>query len=145
MGGDACHHCGEFRPTQYLPIPTELRPSPLANPPFAPESFCPGSIFKLIHPLKSTTQPFYQPRNDPSPLQDYAEAQATIEKMTEFDANNNVLTIIAHDRSLLDVLDFFPVTANDWKEKGWRSTGLWRFLADFKPALGHVSAESTDP
>ncbi|KAH6611799.1 beta-lactamase-like protein [Boeremia exigua] len=144
MGGDACHHCGEFRPTQYLPIPAELSPSPLTNPPFVPETFCPGSLFQSIHPLKSASQPFYKPKNDPSLLQNYAETEITIEKLIEFDANNDVLTIIAHDRSLLDVLDFFPASVNDWKANGWRTTGMWRFLADFRPALDYVSAEDNE-
>jgi hypothetical protein len=103
MGGDACHHCGEFRPTEYLPIPNELSPSPLSSPPFTPGSFCPGSLLTAVHPLKSATQPFYKPREDPSLLQNYKETLTTIGKMTEFDANTNVLTIIAHDGSLLDV------------------------------------------
>jgi hypothetical protein len=132
MGGDACHHCGEFRPTEYLPIPTELSPSPLSSPPFTPGSFCPGSLLTAVHPLKSATQPFYKPREDPSILQKYQETLTTIGKMTEFDANPNVLTIIAHDTSLLDVMDFFPAAANAWKEKGWKQAGMWRFLADFR-------------
>ncbi|KAJ4982687.1 metallo-beta-lactamase superfamily protein [Stagonosporopsis vannaccii] len=139
MGGDACHYCGEFRPTQYLPIPATISPSPISDPPFTPGGFCPGSLFQAIHPLKSTTQPFYRPKEDPGLLQDYVETQTTIEKLTEFDANSNVLTIIAHDRSLLDVLDFYPASANDWKEKGWRQAGMWRFLADFKLAIDQTS------
>lgn len=67
-------------------------------------------------------------------MQDFEESQRTVEKLTEFDANDNVLTVIAHDRSLLDILDFYPASANSWKEKGWRQTGMWRFLADFRYA-----------
>ncbi|KAJ4985088.1 metallo-beta-lactamase superfamily protein [Stagonosporopsis vannaccii] len=135
MGGDACHHCGQFRPTPYLPMPATLSPSPLANPPFAQSSFCPGSLFKQIHPQKSLAEPFYRVKNKPQFLQDLPATLQTVDKLTEFDANENVLVIIAHDRSLLDVLEFYPSSANSWKEKGWREAGMWRFLADFKLAV----------
>ncbi|CAN9302361.1 unnamed protein product [Alternaria alternata] len=53
-------------------------------------------------------------------LQDFVEMQKTLEKMTEFDADENVLGVVAHDRTLLDVLEFYSANANSWKEKGWR-------------------------
>lgn len=28
MGGDAWHHCGEIRPSQFLPLPAEIHPNP---------------------------------------------------------------------------------------------------------------------
>jgi hypothetical protein len=139
MGGDVCHHCGEFRPTEYLPIPTTLSPSPITNPPFAPNSFCPGSVLRAIHPQKSATKPFYRVKEGQHLLQDFVETQKTLEKMTEFDADENVLVVIAHDRTLLDVLEFYPANANSWKEKGWREAGMWRFLADFRFAIHRSS------
>lgn len=67
---------------------------------------------------------------------DVEAAQESIEKMEDFDANENVLTIFAHDQTLLDVVEFFPKeTANDWKRKGWREKGMWRFLGDFEEAV----------
>lgn len=32
MGGDIAHHGGEFRPTEYLPIPENIVPNPLLAP-----------------------------------------------------------------------------------------------------------------
>ena len=32
MGGDIAHHGGEFRPTEYLPIPEKIVPNPMAAP-----------------------------------------------------------------------------------------------------------------
>ena len=56
--------------------------------------------------------------------------------MGEFDAMENVLTIIAHDATLLEAVGLFPqTTANAWQEKGWREQVLWRFLGDFKGAV----------
>jgi hypothetical protein len=36
---------------------------------------------------------------------------------------------------LLDVMDFFPKEANEWKAKGWKEEGRWRFLKDFQRAV----------
>lgn len=55
LGGDACHHAAEFRPTEYLPLPNHI-PSfkhPTNNIP------CPCSFFEQIHPKKSRTKPYY--------------------------------------------------------------------------------------
>jgi uncharacterized protein YfbU (UPF0304 family) len=65
--------------------------------------------------------------------------QKTLEKMTEFDADEYVLVVVAHDRTLLDVLEFYSANANSWKEKGWREAGMWRFLADFRFAIHRSS------
>jgi len=43
--------------------------------------------------------------------------------------------IVAHDASLLDVVSFFPKSANDWKSLDWGKNGRWRFLADFSKGL----------
>ena len=67
--------------------------------------------------------------------EDPAKALDTVQKLKAFDAHDNVLVIIAHDPSLIDVLDFFPKTLNDWKKEGWAEAGRWRFLADFKDAV----------
>ena len=44
MGGDACHHNGEFRPSQYMPLPENISPHPWEGK----GAVCPGSIFQII-------------------------------------------------------------------------------------------------
>lgn len=66
---------------------------------------------------------------------DLETAQKTVDQLGEFDGDDDVLVIIAHDTKMKDVVEFFPETANAWKEKGWKSVGLWRFLEDFAGAL----------
>ena len=51
--------------------------------------------------------------------------------MTEFDAQDNIFSVIAHDLSLMDVVEFYPLNLNFWKDKGWKEQGHWRFLRDF--------------
>ena len=50
----------------------------------------------------------------------------------EFDADESVFSIIAHDMSLFDVVEFYPKKANEWREKGWCREGRWRFLREFE-------------
>ncbi|KAI9820183.1 MAG: hypothetical protein M1827_005805 [Pycnora praestabilis] len=137
MGGDACHHGGEFRPTEYLPLPKHISPNPLD---FKRPMSCPGALFEAIHPKKSATEPFYEIADlgGKGVAHDADEAKASVRKMEEFDADENVFVVIAHDETLLDVVDFFPKKANAWKEKGWAVDGKWRFLKDFKEAVEEV-------
>ena len=129
LGGDIAHHGGEFRPTQYLPLPDSISPNPLEAP-FAKSSApCPGEIFQAIHPTKSRTEPFFKPEG--SVHADDKEANRSIDKMTEFDAYEDVFSVIAHDETLFDIVDFYPKVANEWKAKGWEREGRWRFLRSF--------------
>ncbi|KAF2973443.1 hypothetical protein GQX73_g75 [Xylaria multiplex] len=134
MGADGCHHCGSLRPNKHLPLPDQVSPSPFSIPPHLQGSICPGSLLKAIHPRRSSTEPYYSHLHQ-AYGRDVAEAEATIHKMIDFDANEDVFVVIAHDKSLLDVIDFFPKSANEWKVKGWKETGRWRFLEDFKEAV----------
>ena len=55
----------------------------------------------------------------------------------EADAQGKVLVVMAHDDSLLPVMDFFPKSANDFMTKGWVEKGRWLFLKDFAKAVKH--------
>ena len=135
LGGDACHHGTEIRPSKYRPIPSVIYPSPYAaidsDAFLSARSGCPGSVFQNeIHPSKSSREPFCRPSEDIS--HDLDEAVRSIEKLQELDARENIFTVFAHDQSLFDIVDFFPNPANDWKAKGWKEKGFWRFLGEFK-------------
>lgn len=134
MGADTCHHCGSLRPTEQIPLPDEITPSPFSSPRYAPNTTCPGALLEEIHPHRSRTTPFYA-NLSAAPDRDVEEAERSISKMAEFDANENVFVAIAHDRTLLDIIDFFPKSANNWKEKGWKEASRWRFLEDFHKAV----------
>lgn len=131
LGGDIAHQAGEFRPTEYMPLPDEIRPDPLQKPFVNSVSFCPGHIFSALHPRGSATKPFYTLKVKDGIHVDGAQAQATVDDMQAFDAHENIFVAIAHDHSLKDVYDYFPKSANGWKEKGWKKEGRWRFLAEF--------------
>lgn len=127
MGGDCCHHGGEFRPTEFLPLPKSIPPPATRKGVGA----CPGAYFQeQVHPFKSATRPFYDVAQGFS--HDHDEAVRSIGKLQDFDANDDVLTIIAHDSTLLDNLDFYPKKLNDWKAKDHKKQVLWSFCGDFK-------------
>lgn len=130
MGADACHHGGEFRPTENLPIPKEVNLGPVHS--HASMRFCPGSLFEKLSP---EGKPFYQVSNF---TYDHAKAEETIKKLEVFDAAENVWVVIAHDPSLLEEgmgVEFFPKrTINEWKEKNLAEKTRWRFLKDFEEA-----------
>ena len=133
MGGDIAHHGGEFRPTKWLPIPDDIQPSPLVAPYSRSAPVCPGSVFEAIHPNPGSNEPYMQPKG---PIHDDTEGViVSLEKFTEFDAQDNIFAMIAHDGSLLDVVDFYPKPANEWRKKGWKEQGKWRFLRDFNTTV----------
>jgi glyoxylase-like metal-dependent hydrolase (beta-lactamase superfamily II) len=128
MGGDCCHHGGEFRPTEYLPLPKHIAPAPMSK--FGLGG-CPGAyMVEHVHPKRSATQPFYDVAQGFS--HDHDEAVRSIRKLEEFDANDDVLMCIAHDHTLLGNVDFYPASINDWKAKGYGDKVRWTFCGDFK-------------
>ena len=63
---------------------------------------------------------------------------ATIEKIQSLDASENILTIIAHDNTIQDILPVFPKDINDWKKDGLGTKTRWKFLSDFKQLFNEV-------
>ena len=126
MGGDACHHGGEFRPTEYMPLPKEVARAPLSR--FG--AGCPGAfLVEKIHPLSSATEPFYDIAKGFS--HDHDEAKRSIRKLQEFDASDDVLVCIAHDQTMMGNVDFYPKSLNDWKAQGIQKKIRWAFVGDF--------------
>nr|OQO24637.1 hypothetical protein B0A51_08723 [Rachicladosporium sp. CCFEE 5018] len=141
LGGDIAHHGGEFRPTEYLPLPDDIKPNPLYPLGSKSAPRCPGEIFEALHPKHTRTEAFMQPKSGESAHVDGAQAKLQIEKMGEFDGYDSIFPVIAHDQSLYDVVDFYPKPANDWKAKGWKTEGTWRFLRDFETGKEEYSPQ----
>ncbi|CAE6477038.1 hypothetical protein ACGC1H_003271 [Rhizoctonia solani] len=137
LGGDICHHSGQMRPTEYLPLPESISPNPF--PGKVKGVACPGSVLLDLHPRHSATEPFYRVSSGGG-SSDPLEAQKSLNKLTDFDCYQNIFTIIAHDATLLDIVDFFPKALNDWKVRGYREKGLWKFVADFREAVEEHSS-----
>lgn len=133
MGADAAHQAGEFRPSEWLPLPDTISPHPLDAHAQSP---CPGALFEHLLPGGDRMKPFLRvSRAEGGNALDPEEAQRTIGKMQEADAHDKILVVIAHDKTLLPVLDFFPKYINDFASKDWVEKGRWGFLQDFQTAL----------
>lgn len=131
MGGDACHHGGEFRPTEYLPLPTRFNPSPFTGPVL---SVCPGALLQAAHHEMRADKPFYSVRKGFSHNEEQCEH--TITRVTQFDGVDNVLVVIAHDPALLEQgFPMYPSAANQWKQSDFARTLRWCFLKDFQQAV----------
>lgn len=127
MAGDASHHAGEFRPTEYLPLPKEINTSTAHS----------GADFQSVHCDKSATKPFYNVTS--SFAYDKELADWTIAGMEEFDCQDNVLLLTAHDEHVVEpepIVNFFPESLNGWHEKGVGRKAKWLFLHDFEKAVG---------
>jgi glyoxylase-like metal-dependent hydrolase (beta-lactamase superfamily II) len=135
LAADACHHMGQLRPSAYLPLPDAISPNPSEANPIsgsAQENLSTTGFRKLL-PESKDTEPFYglnEGLHD-----DIVRAEDTLEKLQAFDANDNVLVIIAHDWSLLRVLDLYPRDINQWRGQNWGELARWKFLADFEDAV----------
>ena len=137
MAGDVCHHAGELRPSEYLPIPHDILPNPLEPTSSRP---CAGAMFEQVNTDRGRKkdEPFFRvPRPDEglTVAHDAVEAQRSIGKAQELDVREDIMTMFAHDDSLVGVVDFFPAEASDWKKKGWDKDATWAFLKDFGEAV----------
>ena len=141
LGGDIAHHCGEFRPSPYTPLPDMITPSPFSDM----KSACPGKIFVAIHPKQSREEPFFDPvRGEEGWHHAAEEAKESIEKLIEADAYDNIFPIMAHDSSLVGVVDLHPKTANLWMEQGWKERSRWGFLSSFAATVEESPCTSDD-
>lgn len=162
MGADSFHHPSQLRPHKSAPLPETIPEDvipPTVNTSGTTGGLCPGSIFETIHPATKRrsqhipshyktqistyhtgprTTPFFtisQKPNGETVAVDIEQARATIRRLQAFDGNENVLVIAAHDITLAPVIELFPARANEWKRKGWKEKGRWRFLKDLLPAV----------
>jgi hypothetical protein len=132
LGADCAHHCGMFRPSPLTPLPETISPSPLEHPMSA--SVCPCSLFERAHPNPESfrTTPFYDPA---APMAvDPVAHRTTLDALKMLDASPDVFVILAHDASLLDVVEFFPTADLTGWEKlpSKKDVCQWRFLNDFR-------------
>jgi len=132
LGGDCAHHCGMFRPSPLTPLPDTISPSPFEDPMSA--SVCPCSLFERAHPTPESfrTTPFYEPV---APMAvDPVAHRNTLDALKILDASPDVFVILAHDASLLDVVEFFPTAdlAGWEKRPSKKDVCQWRFLNDFR-------------
>ncbi|KAG6843725.1 hypothetical protein H0H93_000275 [Arthromyces matolae] len=128
LGGDTCHHSGQLRPTEQL-----HRHHP-----------CPGEL--VAQARRSVSANYFTPHHDDGtfdlenrkePMLDVPEntfyedpktARESLRKLGSFDANDDILVLVAHDASTTNVIEKYPAKLNDWREKGWKEKATWGFV-----------------
>ncbi|KIW56447.1 hypothetical protein PV05_05106 [Exophiala xenobiotica] len=132
LGGDVCHHGGVIRPTKSIPLPDQIPEEAVLDK--AIPRPCPCTAFLSSHPNQGNgrTTPFLKITGGPeSWYRDPETSRKSAQALEEFDADPNVLVVIAHDPTSLDVFDFFPKgTMNNWQKKGWKQASHWGFLSE---------------
>ncbi|KAH9008398.1 hypothetical protein EDB84DRAFT_1596768 [Lactarius hengduanensis] len=130
----SAQHCGKIHPTPLTLLPDTLSPSPFEQPTSA--SSCPCSLFQSIHPSPESfcTTPFYKaPAND---IDDPVTRRVTLDAVKVFDTSPDVLVVLTHDTSLLEVLEFFPKDLAGWeKQPSRKDIGQRRFLNKFRKGV----------
>ncbi|KAJ7022736.1 hypothetical protein C8F04DRAFT_1223799 [Mycena alexandri] len=136
LGSDTCHHAGVFRPTgklhRHVPCPGELiaaaRSSISHTHIHAPERTESGfDLSARTTPLLSIAEDGY--------FEDVPAAHDSIRKMGDFDANADVLVVLAHDESLGPLIGPFPTSLDQWQAKGWKKEATWAFVDEKNPAF----------
>lgn len=140
MAGDCAHHPGVFRPSQYLPLPDRIYLNkPVQSHLFDHQSefsqrdltkIYDGSLIQILHPRKSSTLPFLDADDEPL-CESSHETAESVEKLMAFDADDNILVLIAHDNGLTKYLPVFPGTLDHWKASDAKERLRWEFLNDF--------------
>lgn len=144
LGADCAHHCGEFRPSPYLPLPKQIifKPATWSYDTLSTGVSAPtlrsrkilvtdGEFIKnTIHPTKSAIDSFYGTPFEPA-VANHADTNETLAKVELFDANPQILVCLSHDPTLMNVLPFYPFSINDWHKKGYKQRLQWEFLYDF--------------
>ena len=121
LGGDVAHHVGELRPSAWLVLPEKVVVDENSE-----EREYKRDELVQIHRNKSADSPFFVPA-DGLP-DDMDDALWSIAGVQELDAHHNIMTLLAHDKSLLDMLPTFPEALNEWTGKDLKRRITWQFL-----------------
>ncbi|KAK5655905.1 hypothetical protein OQA88_5444 [Cercophora sp. LCS_1] len=135
MGGDLCHHSAQIRPSPERPLPDHIHLHSDVHP---PRYQCPGSKItkaELEHLNTKRGRRPDQPFFDPVLAEDIPLTIETIRKTQKADAEKDIWFLAAHTPDIIDVIDFFPKTANAWFKKGWAEKTHWAFLEELIPAV----------
>jgi hypothetical protein len=128
MGGDVCHYAGIMRPSKFLPVPQSISPHPCH--PNSNMVLCPGEAWEELQKSRSRTgtDTLY----DMTFGLDIPLATKTVGQLQEFDCDENIFVVIAHDSTVRDGVPHFPESLNSWKENGWGGKLKWAFLRDLE-------------
>lgn len=144
MGGDCCHHMSQLRPSYFVALPCSVKYS------INSETFYPhpdnDASWTTICCSKGANSPFAgisDHLDGASAASDPATAMASLRTLQQLDEDNGIVFFtVAHDKSLLEVIELFPKWANDWRSRGWAKQARWSFLKDLTEDKGLITANN---
>ena len=139
LGGDAAHHCGEIRPSAYVPMPDSVISNPIAPSPSGAPPLCARPWFESLQMSRNRNPkgPLFQPAVG----HDMDQVLDTIRKIQEYDGDSNILVILAHDSAFrAPDIPRFPKAINEWKAAGLGDALRWRWIADVWRESSEVGA-----
>ncbi|KAL1747021.1 beta-lactamase-like protein [Schizophyllum fasciatum] len=136
LGGDICHHPGEFRPSALLhrnfPCPGHILEA--ANKEVSTEHFGASGASKAAFDLSKRGEPMLGVVEG-IVHEDIVDTRKAIQRLLPFDADSDILVVIAHDATLIGKLPLFPETLNDWKKEGLKEKVVWDSFDPGSPAF----------
>ncbi|KAF7533224.1 hypothetical protein G7054_g7257 [Neopestalotiopsis clavispora] len=136
LSGDLYHMAGELRPNAQKPLPSQVsfarHPAHLGK---AETTTCTRSALERLQTARgrSIDEPFFEVV--PAVAPDADVANEMLKRAQIPDSQENVLFLAAHNDAIINVANFFPETANNWKELGWKEKLEWEFLTHIAPAI----------
>ncbi|KAJ6500612.1 hypothetical protein C8R45DRAFT_1122809 [Mycena sanguinolenta] len=138
LGADTSHHPGQLRPRPKFqaayPCPahllTQSKTSVSTDYFWSPDSDV-GAFDVLSREQPLLSIPDLPNSGDADPVAN----RVSLDKIADFDADDDFFVVLAHDESLIDVLPYFPASLSAWKEDGIKDKVLWGFLDEKNPAF----------
>jgi hypothetical protein len=126
IGAEVGHHPGLIRPNSFLPLPKSVTTSAgLLN---HVES---SILIQNIRPQRHSTRSRAKKTAQLACSKNVDAARKTLKIIKAFDADDRVLVVLSHDRSLRGVVPIFTARAHLWAEKEWKQRIRWEFLSEF--------------
>ncbi|KAF8177572.1 beta-lactamase-like protein [Mycena galopus ATCC 62051] len=138
LGGDTLHHVGQLRPSgafqTNIPCPGDLLAD--ARSAISTDFFWSANTTPGAFDLPSRTRPFFAVSDATDSFYvDPVAATISVDKLAAFDADADFFTIIAHDRSILETLPYFPASLSTWQADGLKANTAWLFVDPTNPAF----------
>ncbi|KAJ7604147.1 hypothetical protein FB45DRAFT_957998 [Roridomyces roridus] len=138
MGGDTFHHVAEARPfpdfQHNFPCPGDLVAS--ARSTISTDFFWSPRTHNGSFDIPSRAQPLLSISDLPDSVYvDPSTAAVSLEKIATFDADEDILVLVAHDASAAGSLPYFPASLNGWKKAGLKKEIVWNFVNASNPAF----------
>ncbi|KAF8194267.1 beta-lactamase-like protein [Mycena galopus ATCC 62051] len=131
LGGDTYHHAGQARPRpafqNAFPCPAHLLEESKSS--ISTDYFWSHDSSLESFDLLSRSAQFLALSDLPGSFYaDPVAAQVSLEKVADFDADEDFFIMAAHDISIRSSIPYFPAYINGWQASGLKQSAVWNFI-----------------